>query len=301
MKERIEAFYRFMTARECVRLNRLAGLPRSEWTSDVILQTYSFTNVKRIHDYTSSTLLREFYEPNVGPMIKGDATETQQSIDAGNVLLNCAVARFFGTVEMVRALGWSETWSDQRQEHVLSTAADRMRRGLTVFTPSYIVPNCGDPRPKHEVVVDIVAGIAEKASRIVDTHMWEVAADRLRECWGVGSFMAKEVLLDFIMAWGWQPTDWQTWTPVGPGARLGAGVVRDDELVRISERDAMDVIVETYAMREEFWPSHLVTLDLTDIQFQFCEWAKYQKAARGQGKPKRKFVPRKYNDIGRAA
>jgi hypothetical protein len=34
-----------------------------------------------------------------------------------------------------------------------------------------------------------------------------------------------------------------------------------------------------------------VKLDLTDIQFQCCEFDKYQRVVRGDGKPKRRFWP----------
>lgn len=284
-----DAFWNYLLERERIRLRRAVGLPRERWTSDPIFREFSFTNVKRHHDRTTTLLMNEFYGPH-------------QDRDATQILLNCAIARFFGTIEFTRAVGWSEAWSWLRREKVLEIATDRADRGLTMFTSAYIVPNCGDPRPKHEVVIDIIDEIALTATRVTNTHMWEVAADRLKECWGVGSFMAKEVLLDFVQTFRWQPSDWQSWTPVGPGARLGAGVVRDGVLTRVSESAALDVCLELYEQREEHWPKLLeyapslppadnVTLDLTDIQFALCELAKYTKAATNNGRPKRQFRP----------
>ncbi len=98
-------------------------------------------------------------------------------------------------------------------------------------------------------------------------------------------------------------TDWETWTPVGPGARRGAARVRDGFLDRgLSEHEALEVIREIYAAREEHWPRvlnrmswsdgpiEMVELDLTTIQFQLCEFDKYSRVAEGR-RPKRLFRP----------
>ena len=102
--------------------------------------------------------------------------------------------------------------------------------------------------------------------------------------------MAKEILLDYILATGWMPTDWETWTPIGPGGRLGAGIVQYGTVVRLPDSEAIHVIRALYEMRLNRWPDSFPSLDLTDIQFQLCEFAKYIKATKG-GRPKRRFRP----------
>ena len=60
----------------------------------------------------------------------------------------------------------------------------------------------------------------------------------------------------------------------------------------LSEPDALEVCRELYAHRERFWGAPDSTLDLTDIQFQLCEFDKYLRVANNEGKrPKAKFVP----------
>jgi hypothetical protein len=49
-------FWLFCEAREQIRLNREAGLPRSEWTSDEVLKKFRFTNIDRQYDYGSRLL-----------------------------------------------------------------------------------------------------------------------------------------------------------------------------------------------------------------------------------------------------
>jgi hypothetical protein len=274
-----EAFWNFMLERENIRIRRLSGLSREEWTADPIFKKFSFTNVKRIHDRTTTLLFNEFY--NVREM----------SHRSPQALLNAVLFRYFGTIEMARAIGWHPEWNEDFKKELIAKSAARMSVGQTVFTSAYIVPNCGSPLPKHQIVAEVVDSIWNDATNILDTDRWEIACERLCTHWGVGSFMAKEVLLDYILATGWVPTDWTTWTPVGPGGRRGAGVVKYNVIKGISEWEALSVIRQLYHDRAAFWPDDYVQLDLTDIQFQLCEFAKYMKAVTGVGAPKRRFRP----------
>jgi len=289
--ERVEAFYKFLVARESIRLRREAGLPREEWTSDPIFKQFSFTNVKREHDRTTTLLFREFYAADLDRHLNTNWTEYRCI-----TLLNCALFRYFGTIEMARAIGWTEGWDDKQSLRIRSVAEIRLLQGETVFTSAYLVPNCGSTSPKHEVVAQIMGLIWGHARHVLDTSSWQIMCERLCQCWGVGSFMAST---------GWIPDDWTTWTPVGPGGQRGAGRVRDGVLEKIPEREALEVIRELYKARADHWPPYaapsilgyesnvprrMVLLDLTDIQFQLCEFDKYSRVAEGR-RPKRNFKP----------
>lgn len=293
----VDEFWQFMIARETIRLKRLRGEP-PPWSDDWIFQMFSFTNVKRHHDRTTMLLDREFYGPRRVYVQPVDEWATRDGVIASITkhpssitLINAAIFRFHGTIDTARDLGWTSEWSPARKAEIITKNNIRMACGERVFTAAYIVPNCGDTRPKHEVVADIVDSIAANASSILDTDSWAEACRRLCMLWGVGSFMAKEVLLDYILATGWRPSDWETWTPVGPGGRRGAGYVRDGVNQGIPEDEALDVIRSVYADRDQYWPKDFVSLDLTDIQFQFCEVAKYVKAKTNTGRPKSRFRP----------
>jgi hypothetical protein len=277
----VKRFWDFMVERESIRLRRLEGKPREEWTKDPIFMEFSFTNVKRHHDRTTALLIKDFYE------LKYPCGEHPSKV----ALINAALFRYFGTIDTARAFGWSDTWGPERKNEIVQKAMTRMALGHTVFTSAYIVPNCGDTRAKYDIVADIIDGIWMASDDILNTDSWAEACHRMTRLWGVGSFMAKEVLLDYILATGWRPNDWETWTPVGPGGRRGAGFVKYDVIRGIDEFEALMVIRELYANRAQFWPANFVELELTDIQFQLCEIAKYMKAKRAEGRPKRKFRP----------
>src|SRR5258708_4211053 len=106
-----------MRERESIRLKKLAGEPWP-WTKDKILQTYSFTNVKREHDRTSQLLIQEFYKPNF-------LAPREQ------IILNCAIARNFGTIEFMREIGWQNKFNPTLLKKV---ARARLQQGKKVFT-----------------------------------------------------------------------------------------------------------------------------------------------------------------------
>lgn len=317
--EMIKEFYGFMLARETIRLMRLTGAPREQWTDDKILHDYKFTNVKREHDRTTRNLKNEIYD------------KRPKSAMPDEILLNCAIYRFFGTYEMACAVGWSQyPQSDEDMDRLvqllIDTSEARMREKLRVFTGAYMIPNCGDSRPKAEVVADIIRDIWQEIPATIDAYMfgsWQRLCESLQKSKGVGAFMAKEVALDFILATNWMPNDWATWTPVGPGARRGIARVCTQGghlLAPYTESKALKLIQTLWAQRGDHWPKHwhipngsamctpasdmyipdasaiplnMVDLSLTDIQFQLCEFDKYMRAKLGDGRPKAKFTPTK--------
>ncbi len=280
--EESEQFWDFVREREAVRLRRLAGLPRSEWTADPILADNPFTNVKRKYDRTTVLLSREFYEPRASRLAH----------PSPEALLNAVVFRFHGTIATARDLGWHETWGPTERERMLARDSVRMAAGMTVFTGAYVIPNCGSTEPKHVIVASVVDQSWASADHVLDTDSWRTACERMSALvWGVKSFMAKEVLLDYILATGWRPVDWDTWTPVGPGARRGANRVATGSPSEMREAEALEVCRQVYAERGSSWPSEYEELDLTDVQFQFCEYHKYRRLQTGQGRSKRRFRP----------
>ncbi len=320
----IAEFFNFMIERELIRLRRAQGRPRAEWTKDWILSTYSFTNVKRQDDRTTKAF-KAIYDQH---------TEASDETK----LINCALYRFFGTEESAKMIGWVESFDDQTK-----TRITKLGPSLS-FTSAYIITSAGRSDPKYLTVLDFVESVSLTAHEIVRCDKWEDAVEKLKKCYGVGSFMAKEIYLDFMLATGRIPKDWETYTPVGPGGKRGASRVAFGALHRIDEEDALTIIKRVFAEREKYWRlpgpvvgdvvnfelgvgvishveqigeafdllismrdtgetvcriwrplwkvgAHLPELDLTDIQFQMCEFDKYSRVAEGR-KPKRLFKPR---------
>ena len=109
--------------------------------------------------------------------------------------------------------------------------------------------------------------------------------------------MAKEVLLDTMHCNFWwgngKPSDYWTWTPVGPGALRGVSRVQsyDGQLRnKYKEIQALDIILQLLSKQVEFWKWHKEKpLAPTDIQFQLCEFDKYERVRLGEGRPRAKY------------
>jgi hypothetical protein len=293
---RIHEFYSYMQARERIRLNRKAGLPWP-WTDDPILQTYKFTNVKRAHDRTTREFA-QFYRlhPHAAP---------------SSQLLNCTIARYFGTYDFLLALGWQTTFNP---ELLIKFARDRLNRKERVFTGAYLITNNGIKAPKEEVVVNtFIASMWEQRHAVIAAararHRWEDMVGRMRSVTGFGGsgFMAKEVALDTMLTNFWtsivdtpiglpvcsiEPIDKATWSPAGPGARRGLNrLLGRDYKKLIGDAQALDEMRDLYEVRDHYWPADWIALDLHDIQFQLCEWDKYERVRLGQGRPRSKYRP----------
>ena len=90
-----------------------------------------------------------------------------------------------------------------------------------------------------------------------------------------------------------RPLDWNTYTPVGPGARRGLNVLLGRPIKQhLAEDYALALCRKLYAVRDKYWnqPGD-IDLELSDIQFSLCELAKYRQASEGK-KQKRLYLPR---------
>lgn len=293
MELRAQAFFDFINERESIRLRKEAG-DFFPWTKDEILQSFKFTNVHRHHDRTSRELRERFYE-------------RYYNDDRRSILMNCALFRYFGTWEFADAVGWQD-YDGFNFQGVIDIANQRFRDGLRVFTGAYVITNQGISEPKQEVVVNyFLKALHEATPRLLEiaqrTQKWEKVADEMRRINGFGGtgFMTKEILLDTTYTGFWDrknqspdgsfsfPMDWGTWTPIGPGARRGAArVLGDDSASSVSEGKSLWVIQELLSWVPMLWkhPSELVP---TDIQFQLCEFDKYERVRLGQGKPRSRY------------
>jgi len=288
-----EQFLDFIWERERVRLHKEAGLPKP-WTDDPILQRYKFTNLRRHHDRTSRELRECLYGPNFNE-------------DRRAILMNCALSRYFGTWEFAEAVGWQE-YDNFDFEGIKNLASERLASKKRVFTGAYVITNQGISAPKQEVVVDIFlkglhAATPELVRKAAVTQSWERVGREMQKLTGFGGsgFMVKEVLVDTTYTGFWDktfehptdgtfsyPDDWMKWTPIGPGARRGAArVLGDEDAKPVKEASAFDVIMELLEMSNSLGsPTEIRGLCPHDIQFQLCEFDKYERVRLGQGKPR---------------
>jgi hypothetical protein len=213
------------------------------------------------------------------------------------ILFNCALFRYFGTTEFYNEIGFHRSWGESQARRVKSTAASRLARKERVFTGAYVITNQGIKAPKQDVVVEhfltpfwdacpLLAQVAD------DTRSWESVALEMMKIKGFGGsgFMTKEILQDALHTKVF-PTcvDRNTYCPIGPGAKRGLNrVMGFDKDAPFSHRAGLEILIALFEARKDFWPEKWVELELHDIQFQLCEFDKYERVKMGEGRPVRR-------------
>ena len=98
----------------------------------------------------------------------------------------------------------------------------------------------------------------------------------------------------------WPASDRNEWCPVGPGARRGLNRLHGRPTsMAVSVRDAPSerrFLEEMVALHEALWRAEEewcreLDIELHDVQFQLCEFDKYERIRRGEGGRKTKYVP----------
>lgn len=283
---RTKEFYKFMKEREIIRLRKEDGEPYP-WTTDPIFQTYKFTNVKRADDKTTRWFWKNVLEPN-------------EDKPREHLLFHCALFRYFGTTEFAEAYGgWLDSWLDDK-ETVRAMAKRRLENNQRVFTGAYVITNQGIKAPKQDVVIDeFLTPLWHKLPSLIQvadkTHSWQAVATEMMKLKGFGGtgFMTKEVLQDALHTSVFEHcVDRNTWCPVGPGAKRGInrvlGKLHDAPL---SFEKGLQVMQELFAARKTYWSGNYIELELHDIQFQLCEFDKYERVKNKQGRPRSKYKP----------
>lgn len=285
---RTEEFYSFMKKRETIRLNKERGFPWP-WTDDPILQEYKFTNVKREFDKTT-----KYFWDVLDMAMAGEASPE-------TLLFNCALFRYFGTQEFYKYIGWQKSWDKDDQEYVKNAAKDRLSKGERVFTGAYVITNQGIKAPKQEVVVDCFLtpfwdACPDLTKIAKDTRSWESVAQAMMKLKGFGGsgFMTKEILQDAlhtrVFANGCD--DRNSYCPVGPGALRGCSRLmgnNNPDDFKLKQDEALEMAVYLFGHRTMLWPKDWVELELHDIQFQLCEFDKYERVRLGQGRPRSRY------------
>ena len=283
-----ETFVFYLNEREKIRQLRERGVP-GPWTLDPILGRYKFTNIMRSQDRTTRWLIKYWYDPN-------------RDADPEMLVLNCAIARYFGSIEFCQAIGFQKTWDPT---FLIETATQRLRQGEKVFTGAYIITNAGSTDPKQNVVVSQfltpLRFRAEKVVELCEAGRWEPVAKYLQSCPGIGPFMSKEIALDIMLT----PLlsnarDRLSWTPAGPGAIRGLNRLHDRPLqAPLSQDKALIEMTDlmgklsTGGHFQDYMPRIGVDYGVTDIQFSLCELDKYLRVQNREGRPRSSYDWRK--------
>lgn len=300
----IQAFFSYACERHNVYLSRFEQkLPRSEWTTDPILQQFRFCNIFRELDTTTI-----WFRENVRDKLK----------DSPDVLLATVLFRWFNRIKTGEAIFLQETIADEPTvawdlfledgdtDHLKSAVLAFCGKGPYV-TGSYIIKT-PDGKNKLDGVLWCIDQFNKSNPKKIGNAMLyhqngkSMTPWSLESCWRfllefpyLGDFMAYEVVSDLrYTALLDKAPDIMTWANPGPGAMRGLNRIRGRDLnkklhksIYISE---MRMLLQE-SRQDHYWPSHWSKWDMRTVEHTLCEFDKYERVRLGEGRPRQTFKP----------
>lgn len=286
-----EGLLHFVWERENVRLSRLAGKSREEWTNDPVLQKYKFTNIHREHDRVSQWLNDKVMRPCAGRH------------DLWFIMLICRLINWPPTLQ--RMIDDGVLFRDAADFNIqdFSDSIERFREDAgKVYSGAYMVyPTKMDPGGVKSLALGkhIIAPVLNRKDEIehelyrTDREVSiELFVNQMSRCFGISTFMAGQVAADLTYVNGplCEACDLYDYAPMGPGSQRGLNYLHGRTAYanwKQPEFNKALKIIFNLVIKE----LGICTLTLHDVQNIMCEFSKYCKAVLGEGKPKSTYQP----------
>lgn len=282
-----ERFVDFVQEREAVRIRKESGEP-PPWTTDEILRTYRFTNIRRRDDRVSRWLRAHLY---------GSPLFATPSLTALQVVALCRWINWPPTLTSLGEAGLlrGEGHLDLRR---VGRLLDQRTKTAKTWTGAYLIRATPGGGAKGRFVAEQVVGRAlrrawPEVQFMLQTGMRRPVWRALVGCLNWGSFMAGQVVDD--LTWTpllTAPKDDTTWAPQGPGSRRGLSRVLGLPLGAQHEEIAWcGHLMRLRGMVVERLGPGYEDLTLMDAQNMCCEWSKYCRVLAGGPPPRSRYRP----------
>lgn len=269
----IQRYLYWIKEREAVRLRKEANLPKP-WTNDEILRNYRFCNVRRMDDKVSKWLQDNWYTPY---------------FNHPNMLQAVGVARFINKPESLELLTKDLFEKDRIYwSNITRLLRNRKNEGNVIFNGAYMVRG-NDGIDKIECVVKYYV---EPLSKIeVDTSNMENTHKAIFSSYGLGSFMAGQIVADLRWAVAGTWLDKDKWAPLGPGSQRGKNRLEGKILsIKCKQKEFEKFLATLIGICKKELPVKITErLEAHDYQNTLCEFDKYERALWNQGRPKQKY------------
>jgi hypothetical protein len=207
-----------------------------------------------------------------------------------HMLYACALARFINKPESlgrITKLVFNESPTPGFQP-IKSVLRKIKESGATVFNGAYMVRG-NDGIDKIECVVDHYVKPLKSIIKHIDTDSMEYTHGVIQSSYGMGSFMAGQVVADLRWAIAGRWADRNDWAPIGPGSNRGmARLYQESFYPMYSQQEflgRLEWLIEELQNRIPFSDR----LEAHDYQNCLCEFDKYERTLFDGRKPKQLF------------
>lgn len=271
----LRRFIEFVEGRENVRMRKEAGMSKP-WTTDPILLTYKFCNIRREDDAVTRWLAHHWRTPH------------EQD---PHLWFAMTLARIINWPETLDAFGYPYNgWTRQYAERFLSVCSQRKSRGEKVWGGAYMMRSV--PGSKAEYFArSTLAPMWKNRKKLMPTARDTLRSfhERLMECYGMGSFLAAQIVADTkyvlpLLA----AEDWWTFAAPGPGSLRGLNrVAGNDKNARWPPGMwDIDLSVVRDELNKKLMSFDWEPLHAQDVQNCLCEFDKYERTRLGEGWPR---------------
>lgn len=284
----IEKFVAFIAEREAIRIRRFVMKKEWPWTEDEILQQYRFTNVHREDDAVS-----QHYQKTV----------RSRYIDSSLVLPATVIYRWFNRTSTCDAIfntgnrSIFELYINSHDFGILQACIDNLPKPHV--TGAFIIT--GKPGfPKAEGVLQYIHVWCKKPWSDL-WYAWKKNPPLLSETYnqvaseGLGSFMRGQLVADLkYLPFMLEVSDWNIWATPGPGSERGLNIVYGRPMSTPWKKG--EWLISLQALSDIVTPMlkgyGIDKLHNQDLQNCLCEFSKYTKVERGEGRPRQVFRSR---------
>ena len=261
----------YISEREAIRLKKTHNKPKP-WTDDEILQTYRFTNVRRMDDKVSVWLLDNWYTRYFNHL---------------NMVVACTLARFINNPSTLEVIGFPTAWNSDKIRQDLRSYRDI---GNHIFNAAYMVRG-NDGIDKISAVVDHYCQPLVDDPVSVDPDSMFRTWSKIKRRYGFGSFMAGQVVADLRHAVKGNWKDKDTWAPVGPGSMRGLNRLLNRPIKYVvSQEQFLTELTEIIKdCRMKVGNSITDRMEAHDYQNCLCEYDKYERVLNLEGRPKQLY------------
>lgn len=287
----MEGLLYFVWERENIRLSRLAGKPREEWTTDPVLRKYKFTNIHREHDRVSQWIIEHVMKPNEGRR------------DLWFILLICRLINWPPTLQrliddrvLFRDAGDFSTADFSASIESFKSEVGKVYSGAYMVYPTKMDIGGVKSQALGRHIIEPILAVAEDIDYELYRMDVEGSIERfvntLSKCFGISTFMAGQVAADLTYHNGplCDACDLYSYAPMGPGSQRGLNYLHRRTAFANWKQEDFNTALKVI-FNEIYHKLGIVTLTLHDVQNIMCEFSKYCRSALGEGKPKTTYNP----------
>lgn len=271
----------FATAREryMISMKKEAGVEEFPWSKDPVFNTWRFCNVHREDDKTTRWFASHIRDP-----LATAEPETQ--------LRAALIFRWFNRIETGEILldlilnGWDSI-----------EAFDRLKDVHPVCTGAYMIRT-----PEGYSKLDgLLYSINHAIPQLSMANEWgsslQDAWKQLLPLYGLGPFMAYEIVSDLRWTILNFAKDINSWANAGPGCARGLGrVMTGDRRLFNRHKDQeemLEIMQKLLEMSHDivYWPHEVSPWEMREVEHWACEYEKYYSARYDHKQLKRRFRP----------